>query len=648
MIASTAAWVVKTCFGVANLIVFGATARNGPGYEYQQGFWCAILSVCLSGATGILLVAHLFVRFGTNHEQLRFEGRTFILSELTLFGTLAIEALIFSQLEGWSFLDGVYFSVVTVLTIGFGDLSPTRPATKVLLFPFAIVGFALLSNQLSLIVSVVGQRTKARRRQWYLNSVMAYQQYSEQHDLLKPKLSVDKKSPSDANALKAEIARLHRMAEARQSVEDILDLTYSGLALVVFWVIGAVIFHYMEGWGFGDSFYFNYVFFITIGFGDFSPQTPVGRSVFVIWALIAVPIMTNFVVTTISTVVERTSKWLAESSREKKNERKDIAETYYVSHDEYLITEMEGEDALYLNLGPSALHGQKRGGKAAPVGGDADIVNEGDQGENAPQWDLEKGERPGGGDGNHCGVTRRNPSSRSRTGSRTGSRPGSRADHSPSAGGEGGGGGGGGDPEKPKLGNADYDVDIDGGDGGGGEDEEMLERIAATSALPSTKEEQEASLRHALSLATFLEAQARSILIEQLTVGSPERLLLQADINVQNARLAEWGHDPPPWTQSLRSSLQEDSTLERIKKYRMTYARLLVAGRKALQLEGDVGSAFERRGFGKITQSSWASSSEGEGEGAGQGEDEGGSGEDGSSATEGDGQGQGATTERER
>jgi hypothetical protein len=34
---STGAWIIKTILGMANLITFGASTRNGPGYMYLQG-----------------------------------------------------------------------------------------------------------------------------------------------------------------------------------------------------------------------------------------------------------------------------------------------------------------------------------------------------------------------------------------------------------------------------------------------------------------------------------------------------------------------------------------------------------------------------------------------------------------------------------
>ncbi|KAJ7056198.1 hypothetical protein C8F01DRAFT_993501 [Mycena amicta] len=61
---------------------------------------------------------------------------------------------------------------------------------------------------------------------------------------------------------------------------------------LVFWIVGGLIFMKTEGWGLGASLYFCFVAFTTIGYGDFSPQTPAGRSIFVAWALLGVATMT--------------------------------------------------------------------------------------------------------------------------------------------------------------------------------------------------------------------------------------------------------------------------------------------------------------------------------------------------------------------
>ncbi|KAJ6572157.1 hypothetical protein B0H19DRAFT_1132741 [Mycena capillaripes] len=61
---------------------------------------------------------------------------------------------------------------------------------------------------------------------------------------------------------------------------------------IMFWTVGSVIFMRTEGWSFGVSLYFCFIAFTTIGYGDYSPQTPAGRSVFVVWALLGVATMT--------------------------------------------------------------------------------------------------------------------------------------------------------------------------------------------------------------------------------------------------------------------------------------------------------------------------------------------------------------------
>jgi potassium channel subfamily K len=65
------------------------------------------------------------------------------------------------------------------------------------------------------------------------------------------------------------------------------------LIWVSFWLIGALVFHFTEDWKYFDAVYFCFLCFLTIGYGDYAPKSPAGRTFFIVWALAAVPLMTG-------------------------------------------------------------------------------------------------------------------------------------------------------------------------------------------------------------------------------------------------------------------------------------------------------------------------------------------------------------------
>ena len=56
---------------------------------------------------------------------------------------IGIGAAIYHWLEGWSWLDSVYFVVITLTTIGYGDFSPTTPLTKLITIFYGVNGVIL-------------------------------------------------------------------------------------------------------------------------------------------------------------------------------------------------------------------------------------------------------------------------------------------------------------------------------------------------------------------------------------------------------------------------------------------------------------------------------------------------------------------------
>jgi hypothetical protein len=57
---------------------------------------------------------------------------------------LMVGVLVYHWLEGWSFIDALYFCVVTLATIGYGDLTPTTSLAKLFTVFYVINGIGIL------------------------------------------------------------------------------------------------------------------------------------------------------------------------------------------------------------------------------------------------------------------------------------------------------------------------------------------------------------------------------------------------------------------------------------------------------------------------------------------------------------------------
>ena len=72
---------------------------------------------------------------------------------------IVIGASIYQKLENLSVLDSYYYVVVTLSTIGYGDIAPKTSAGKLFTIFFIVFGIAIFSSLISNIVS----RSQKRR-----------------------------------------------------------------------------------------------------------------------------------------------------------------------------------------------------------------------------------------------------------------------------------------------------------------------------------------------------------------------------------------------------------------------------------------------------------------------------------------------------
>lgn len=60
------------------------------------------------------------------------------------FLMICVGTLVYAFAEGWSFVDAAYFSVITLTTIGYGDMHPTMAFTKLFTMAYVLIGVGLV------------------------------------------------------------------------------------------------------------------------------------------------------------------------------------------------------------------------------------------------------------------------------------------------------------------------------------------------------------------------------------------------------------------------------------------------------------------------------------------------------------------------
>ncbi len=79
-------------------------------------------------------------------------------------GLLVAGTLVYTIVEGWSPLDALYFSVVTLTTVGFGDFAPQTDLGKGFTIVFILAGVGIIVAFASQVVNaMVADRTERVR-----------------------------------------------------------------------------------------------------------------------------------------------------------------------------------------------------------------------------------------------------------------------------------------------------------------------------------------------------------------------------------------------------------------------------------------------------------------------------------------------------
>ncbi|KAH0566265.1 hypothetical protein GP486_000340 [Trichoglossum hirsutum] len=265
-----------------------------------QAYYYAIFASVIYFAVSSILVLAQYKALRTNRGDSGQNGKERLGRHKLMMGTIFFllyviaGAAVFAHIERWYYLDGIYWADSTLLTIGFGDLFPSTLLGQCLLFPYALIGIVTISIVVYSIMQVASDAevdsVEISVAKWLRGRRVK-------------KSFMGKESDQSASSRAGQPSGEDRFMEVKSDrrLASVIAFAIWGLAWAAFWLVGAAVFHASEraqGWTYAQSVYFTYTSLLVIGYGDFHPQSPFGKAFFVIWSLLAVPVVTILISTT--------------------------------------------------------------------------------------------------------------------------------------------------------------------------------------------------------------------------------------------------------------------------------------------------------------------------------------------------------------
>ncbi|XHG05558.1 hypothetical protein AWENTII_008777 [Aspergillus wentii] len=328
---------------LATVILIGITAAMhiyqspSPGQIYSEAYWSAVIAAVLYFILCIILMINMlgyFLGHYPQHFALTDDQRTLILQTMAFMVWLLVGAAIFQQAIGIPFSDALYFCDLTILTLGFGDITPQDSVARGLVLPYAVIGIIILGLAVGSIhrfgkqlryENVVRKHIERKRQSTFERST-TYEPRSKEAELKRLGLpsrameepiestqqtsQISSKSRRRKRPIRSAIGALSRpkllvMREEKDRFDAMraiqretirfrrwTNLVFIIIIFGIFWSCGAIVFWKLENITYFEALYFGFCSLLTIGYGDIAPKTNAGRPFFFVWSLCAVPTMT--------------------------------------------------------------------------------------------------------------------------------------------------------------------------------------------------------------------------------------------------------------------------------------------------------------------------------------------------------------------
>jgi len=186
-----------------------------------------------------------------------------IVAVAAVIGFFTIGTLVFCYTEELTFVNGLYFVIVTITTVGYGDICPQKSSSKWFCNFFVIFGVGLIGGALGIVGNWILDKKEEAETQMAMS------------------LGLDEEEEDETD----EDGYLNKGFIKSPAIRTFL---WAMVTVFFFVFFGVVVYMEADNLTFANAFYMSCITVTTVGYGDISPQTESGRVIACFWLLFSV------------------------------------------------------------------------------------------------------------------------------------------------------------------------------------------------------------------------------------------------------------------------------------------------------------------------------------------------------------------------